>query len=497
MYCPNCGNPLAEDARFCPNCGASMTPAESAPVAQENPNAVPPFEPTSVYGSPDNSAPEKPKKKHKGLIIAVVAVVVVLAIAAALYFFVFRGEDEKNETTAETAAEKTVTQLQEVFENCENLKNLGENLQTIAASEQLTVRLGVETSEFYSGDEAINMTFHYDGKNAQLGGVIDLNGVALEYYADEEQLMIRCADFDDSYFAVPLDNFGEAFASSALATLIGVEDTDMLKDLGIHLFAQIDPDDFIEQNPEIAEFVESLEFVEVEKTIPNAEDMTVYEITLEARDVADLYSGVLSYFSSELIGDVLPEDEIFGEVDDDDKLTVQIGVNEDGYPAALHLFADDEEGGSFTVILCGEDNLFEEIEIYENDEQIYTLSLEKTKHGFRLSGGEDKRMPLLVCNDDDCELIIYDEDGKELLTIVYGTADDGVSLETVLTQDSDYGDIGVISTDIRITAELVPFEGVEEPNGEVVEIFNLSEAELQELAQRLMIFLYGGYSFAE
>lgn len=486
-YCSYCGNPFADDAQFCPNCGMAATPEEASPVGEAIP--VTPQETTGEM-------PQKPKKKRKGLIIAIVAVVLVLAIAAALYFFVFRPTQEAYGITTEAAAEKTVAQLQDVLGDCENLNALCENLWEIAQTEQLTVHLGVGTSDFYSGDESVNMTLHYDGVNSQLGGVIDLNGIKLDYYADEEQLMIHCADFDDSYFMVPLENFGEAFADSALAAMFGVEDSEELREFGIRLFMQTDWNEFSEKNPEIAEFVESLEFVEVDKTIPNAEGMTVYEVSIDVKDITDFYSSYMTYASAAMTESALSEDELFG---DDDKITVQIGINKDGCLAAVYLFPEGEDG-SVTLVLCGEDNLFEEIRIYENEEQVYTLSLEKTKHGFTLSGGKDELLPLLVCNDDDCELIVYGEDGEELLTIVYGTEEDGVSFETVFTQDSDYGledqtGLGVISTDVRITAEIVPFEGVESPDGEVVAFFELTEAELQSLVMRLMGLIYGGYSF--
>lgn len=33
MFCPNCGQSLADGARFCANCGSSLTPAQPAPAA--------------------------------------------------------------------------------------------------------------------------------------------------------------------------------------------------------------------------------------------------------------------------------------------------------------------------------------------------------------------------------------------------------------------------------------------------------------------------------
>ena len=51
MFCPNCGSPLEEKARFCCNCGARVPQPESIP---ENPVPAPPVEEAAASspGSP-------------------------------------------------------------------------------------------------------------------------------------------------------------------------------------------------------------------------------------------------------------------------------------------------------------------------------------------------------------------------------------------------------------------------------------------------------------
>src|SRR5205085_3815666 len=41
MFCPQCGKPLAEGARFCGNCGAAISAASAAPAAEPVPAAAP------------------------------------------------------------------------------------------------------------------------------------------------------------------------------------------------------------------------------------------------------------------------------------------------------------------------------------------------------------------------------------------------------------------------------------------------------------------------
>lgn len=507
-YCSHCGIPIADDVLFCPNCGTSVTSDEplasqEAPAAFRPAEEIPAATGADLYGTPQtDDLPEKPKKKRK-LLITVLAVVLVLAIAAALYFFVFRDKpsqekDEKSE--AHSAAEKTMAQLEDALGNCENLEALCENLRTIAQSEQLTFRLGVELADSYDGTaDTLDLSVSYDGKGRKLDGVLAMQGFELELYADEEELLVRYADFDERYFMVPLEHFGEAFADSALAAAIGAEDLNELRELGIRLFAPTDWDDFAEKNPDAAKFVESLEFVEVDESIPNAEGMTVYELSFTKEDIVDVYTSYLNYASGELLGAVPSEDELgdlFGGLDDDDEINVRIGVNDDGCLAAVHLFIEDEENGSFTVVLCGGDNLFEKIKVYENEERIYTLWLEKTNDGFILSGGRDEPTPLLICKDGDRELTVCDEDGEEVLTVCYGATKSGASFELSITEDDVYGDYETTST-VHITAEIVPFEGIETPDGEVVAIFELTQGEIQELAQRLMGYIYGDFGFLE
>ena len=86
MFCPNCGNQLADNALFCANCGTAIsTPAQASPV-KEAP-AAPVAEAAPAAPAAEATPKANPNKK-RNLTIAGIAAAVILVI---ILCFVFLG----------------------------------------------------------------------------------------------------------------------------------------------------------------------------------------------------------------------------------------------------------------------------------------------------------------------------------------------------------------------------------------------------------------------
>lgn len=95
MYCANCGNPLADGARFCPRCGRSAdVPSRLTTFAQgpTGPPGTPPGSPQTgggMFGPPRGSG----SSPVKWVAIAAAAVVLVAVAAAATIILLERGDE--------------------------------------------------------------------------------------------------------------------------------------------------------------------------------------------------------------------------------------------------------------------------------------------------------------------------------------------------------------------------------------------------------------------
>jgi len=89
-FCPNCGKPVAMEAKFCPACGATIPQLAAPPVPQAPMQApVPPVPSYPSYGpsyqTPYQQPSQQPKKSNTKIIIAVVIIVVVLVAGLGTY----------------------------------------------------------------------------------------------------------------------------------------------------------------------------------------------------------------------------------------------------------------------------------------------------------------------------------------------------------------------------------------------------------------------------
>ena len=109
QFCPKCGSPMPEGARFCAECGTQFRPSPPAGTA-------PVFEPAGPEPSGGQWGGGKTPRGGKGgkawLIILIILILLVMALAAA--FILFRGQKRKEtegEASGPAAQESSVSQL--------------------------------------------------------------------------------------------------------------------------------------------------------------------------------------------------------------------------------------------------------------------------------------------------------------------------------------------------------------------------------------------------
>ena len=561
MFCKNCGSQYPEWSKFCNVCGAKLEPEQvQEPVAQVPPTEpvtqavteptaqvteaelpaepeapaeqVPTTEPATqevpvapMPVAPENSGnqapdaqPAKPKKKRKVLWI-VLACVLVLAIAAAVlsYIFIFNTTERK----LSSAVDNTKAELEAALGNSDNFLTLLERCEEISDDDGYTMIMDskiVSEADYYSSEQTQRIEISYDLRNKQMSGTVvtDSNmqwneewfsdeetqsSSKVEFYADEEELLLLVEDFDEDPFMIPLEDFGEVFAESYLGGKIEDEELlNTLRKLTINLFAESNWEAFCQAYPAAKEFTDALELREVDEKIPNAENMTVYAVQIDLKNFSEIAFDYFEFYLGELIGAgvtrELLDDEVREEFEDlfyeleYDTIHVWLGVNEDDCLAALHIFPEGtQEEESLSIILKGEENLFNEIVLYEDGKAEFIVSIEKTKDGFTLSAGESELTTYLECVDRNHELLIYDEDGALALAFEYDIADEGVtfSFNYTIEEDSEYY---WYSDSMDYTIQLVPLQPINKPKGEAIAVLELTGNELRELIEKIDAYMY-------
>ena len=66
MFCPTCGSPISDDAKFCPVCGSAVGAAPAAPAPQPAPQPQPASQPTQIQPAPVQAVQPQPQQQYAG-----------------------------------------------------------------------------------------------------------------------------------------------------------------------------------------------------------------------------------------------------------------------------------------------------------------------------------------------------------------------------------------------------------------------------------------------
>lgn len=66
MFCPTCGSPISDDAKFCPVCGSAIGAASATPAPQPAPQPQPALQPTQIQPTPVQAVQPQPQQQYAG-----------------------------------------------------------------------------------------------------------------------------------------------------------------------------------------------------------------------------------------------------------------------------------------------------------------------------------------------------------------------------------------------------------------------------------------------
>lgn len=100
-FCPHCGSPVLEGARFCASCGANVAPVPvETPAPPPRATAVPPPQTFTPPTAPHQTAP---KSDRSGLVLVVIGIALLLAVLAFFFFRPRNGSSYEARNEAEQA----------------------------------------------------------------------------------------------------------------------------------------------------------------------------------------------------------------------------------------------------------------------------------------------------------------------------------------------------------------------------------------------------------
>ena len=139
----------------------------------------------------------------------------------------------------------------------------------------------------------------------------------------------------------------------------------------------------------------------------------------------------------------------------------------------------EEESHELTLVLAGEENVWEDILIYADGEVVLEGGFIQRKHGFTFSlEAEGEKLTFHV--DDQEQKIRVKQNGKELTCMNYDLDGEVVTLGYTIEE------AGVL---VNYSAEIEPLEDFDAPE-DCVELFALTEEELEDLSKELMEALW-------
>ena len=264
MFCPKCGSPAADGAKFCANCGSPLAApvSQAAPVQEPVPAPQPiwkpdpeayrqqpcqqqavqqPFQQPCQQPSQQSAAvPIEAAKRSgkKGVLIGLGCLVLAALVVGGIWFLNRLGGSENKLIRA---ARNSFASFQSYTESLPNLHQIAENVEGLEGSEQIHLDYTRRNQMRYGYSENDSFEFGYDlhmdaDRNAQavaLDGTIDASGteVPIQLYLNEDQLQAG-SDLllgENEVFFLPLKDLSAQWNASALSEMTGVKLPEDLK----------------------------------------------------------------------------------------------------------------------------------------------------------------------------------------------------------------------------------------------------------------------------
>ena len=494
MYCPNCNLQYPEDALFCNVCGCAL----ASSYAQETP-----MQDTAQYEYYENVyyAPKKPKRFLKKFLLIALPCALVLGLVAGLLYYFLVYSHPLNQLSR--SADNTLAAL---MDNAPTMLNVYENMSEFLNEREFSAELDVTSSgEWGDGDRnegSVKLELSYDADGEELSGGVSYESLS-EYYgetysdsvkvdfsADDKDLYIYSKEMGKEVYTLPLADFGKEYQESELSDLIDDRTADrILESLSINLFSDAGLDSFLTDTDEGAQFMDSMQIEEVDKSIPYApEDLTVFRAKIDSDDLVDAFVAYSKYSMADLLGEEAAEElallESYDYDMDEQTVFIYWGINDDNCLAAIYAYPKGDEDEAVGFVLAGEENIWDDVIILDGDDTV-EFSVKQKSDGFELYREYEGRssQKLLKCDDRKGEIVIYD--GNDEYVIEYSDENDGARFTYTYSDydisdyDSDYD----YSEKIHVEVSFAPVENIKMLDGETVAVLDLSERKIEELLE--------------
>ncbi len=539
MFCTKCGKQLPEGARFCIGCGtavaampvvAPVAPAEpvvpvgpsvpaetfvpAEPVASAEPVYTEPAleqeetvleEGTQNTGEEPVLIPEEPKKKSRKarlILLAVVSLALVVLVVGLVS--VIRAASTP-EAKLLRAARKSGEEFAALMSTSGNFTGMFENLGNLEEGYTMKLAISSEMSygEDFSTESNMGLVLSSSMKNKETQALVNINtaysyskynrgenAVQVSIYANEEELVLSLPDTLEGCYSLPTKDLGEQLFNSALGEILREEldrkTRKALECLDLELYAQPDLEAFKKAYPdEYKAFVQSILLEESKEKIPLADgEMEVYSLSCNLEAAGNLFLAYREYTTNLTYGQGMAEymDDDLDELLDlleDAEFVAYFGI-QDGCLTALHVetWKEDEES-SFTFLLEGKENIWEDFVLLADGEAVMEGGLEQTKDGFELYLDNGDEELSILCDDPACELVF--RSGIEKTVLDYGSENGG--LQIFYDDFNSYGVMGdyeASDSRIAISLEILPMEPIEKPE-QSTDLLDLTKEELEEL----------------
>ena len=452
MFCRQCGAQLTDNATFCMQCGAKVNDAPQQAMQETPVTYQMPYEP--MY-NPEETPPKKPINKKK-LALSLVSILLCLSLVAGLFvYFTYYATAER---AVKEAAEDSAELLEDLLTEDTGLERLLEAIDDLDG--EFTLSLSSDTG---------SASLAFSDKKEIIALMFDMEPMSYHLMADNEKLVLFYPSFLDKAYSIPLANMGEELLSSTWLDGVPDEYRNMMRGIDIRLF-DIPSYKTIEEQEFYAKFNERLQIEEVDAVIPHSKGVdTVYSMHMDMDDYANYSMECMKYMLEPMLGSQLSAmmalsmgtTALSGA-----ELNILYGLDEDDRLVAIHAVGTGTQDiGEFTIVLTGNRNPWEQIELYADGEQVSTISIQK-ENGV-ISVYVDGGRFLLI---DDQRLILgHEEDPR---TIYYEVRNGGCYFTLEIDGQT-------------VELELLPTCHAEMPPGKITSLLTLSDDELYALMEQV------------
>ena len=394
MYCRNCNKQYPKGSVFCNICGNAL----EAPAGTAK-DSVPQEE---IYIDEEGIQYVHAKPRSKKKIIGIVlASLLSIGLIVGLVCYLIMINDPLYQIS--NALENTVDEL---LVNAPTLSDVKDNIRELINDRAFSLNADYVFSESYSDYDynyyyddyetyesvtrsSGKIVLNYDADSEEMSGSVSISAYEsdgyydddpysksfdLEFSANDDDIYARLKQLDRNVYALPLANFGEEYTGSSLSKIIKDENRDLNKFLEkaeINPYADISLAAFRDTDAG-EEFIDSLQIEESDKKIPHTNDLTVYCIELRQND---LNEAVLAYYEwalTELCGEAAVEELDFPEPKKGNGfIYIFLGINDDDCLVALYAYQKGEKDDAVTIVLDGDENIWDEVVIYRYELPCY------------------------------------------------------------------------------------------------------------------------------